>query len=567
MVSKLFGFSSGLYFLVSNPTIKSRTLRDLIKNLIVKDFDISDDVKKVFFFTEPEILKLEQSIRETALTPINEEYETKIPEKIKSEFLKFVFLAQNEAGADQVWVRDYETKTFYSFGKLSPEIIANSARTIYNYPSIKREAGCEYMRYSHHKKASKGTPKGIMGWFVDLFKEYLDSLVSRKIVPFVWLENETDTPLDGFISPTIFSKEKLEEALEKNEPMKYWPQILERLSDKETFLAWCWLLFSDPKVSTRQILWIRGNGHDGKTTLSRVISKYLGLANICAWDLEPNSKNQFTTSKFRGKRLTTNSESHITRILDDKIVFRITGGDFVDIEGKGKDSYSEEISTFMLFNANKAPQINTYDPSHVSRLLYLEIEARKEEVKTATGRNFIADSNFEENLLSEKYQFLALCKKTYYTMKFLDARGFDSSKTIEPLEILGRLNLDTNKENRDKFFSVEYKNTRIPLTPKTHRLIMTHCCDSIYSFFSNFFLKDNFEITKKFTDRIPKHYLQKTYREYSREYGEEGPINFKKLLDYLLLNGCQLGELGAEIIGIRVKTNEEIPETALDIPS
>ena len=58
-------------------------------------------------------------------------------------------------------------------------------------------------------------------------------------------------------------------------PMPAWEQFLARLSDRDAFLAWCHTLTID-RFEGRQALYLFGGGHDGKSSVLKVLGDALG---------------------------------------------------------------------------------------------------------------------------------------------------------------------------------------------------------------------------------------------------------------------------------------------------
>lgn len=188
---------------------------------------------------------------------------------------------------------------------------------------------------------------------------------------------------------------------------------------KDLFKAWIGSVVVADNNS-KQILYIHGEGNNGKSQVINALSKYLGNA---ATALDKNSmSNQFGFAKIENKRLVTISDNKNPELLKTGYVHKITGGDFVDIERKGKNSYSAKLFAKILVAENIAPNIDADEINQVTRLIYIKCRKKTEEecVRIGIGKYdengeyvFLGNSEFPKKLIEETEAFIHECLKVY----------------------------------------------------------------------------------------------------------------------------------------------------------
>ena len=187
---------------------------------------------------------------------------------------------------------------------------------------------------------------------------------------------------------------------------------------KKTFMAWCGCLL-DAKNSGKQSLWLHGHGNDGKSKIANSLLRYLGPG---ATALNGNSmSNQFGLAKLEGKRLVIVGDAKNKKLLQTEWAHNLTGGDSVDIERKGKNSYSQQLIGKLMVCSNVAPEIRADEQNQVSRLIYVKLKKRSVEDALKKGLMvmvdgeacFVGDNSFQDRLDSQAPAFMRACYELY----------------------------------------------------------------------------------------------------------------------------------------------------------
>ncbi len=195
----------------------------------------------------------------------------------------------------------------------------------------------------------------------------------------------------------------------------------------ETFRAAIYGIYDDRNKS-RQILYLQDKGYSGKSNVANALFEVGGRGFGAAVSKEAIG-NQFWGSKVYGKRFIHIPDSGNTKwSMTDKIK-QLSGGDYIDVEAKGKPSFSYKPNVRLAITTNELPEINTSADNQVSRILLFPLTPNRdpEFVKSFAALDgngkvrynpdgkpeLIGDANFERKLVSEIWDYLAICKPAY----------------------------------------------------------------------------------------------------------------------------------------------------------
>lgn len=203
-------------------------------------------------------------------------------------------------------------------------------------------------------------------------------------------------------------------------PTPTWDEFTSRLDYPEVFKAWVWSIF-EPKNNLRQVLWLKGAGNDGKSSVQKALEAVLGQ-DYC-YAMKPGDEGQqwFQRNVF-GKVLVNYADCRNVHLINENSIKQLTGGDTTSIEGKGENSFTGKIYSKLLVTSNYSPKINPELQAHTSRLIKLEVAAQADTKK---------DAGFEHRLQSEIYAFLHSCQDSFISMI---SSGYERLQLPEPLE-------------------------------------------------------------------------------------------------------------------------------------
>ena len=189
-----------------------------------------------------------------------------------------------------------------------------------------------------------------------------------------------------------------------DQPTPTWDQFLSRVDYPNVFLAWVWSVF-DPENMGRQALWLYGKGADGKSRVLVALTEIFGKRQTGSVS-QDGINGQFFYSKVYGKRLTIYGDCKNTRLISQGKIHSLLGGDYVQIESKGRDAFHDRVYSRLLVSANDHPEIDFSLKNESSRIIELCIDSVDKSL--AEG-----DRNFESNLVTEQWGFLYKCRQAY----------------------------------------------------------------------------------------------------------------------------------------------------------
>lgn len=181
-----------------------------------------------------------------------------------------------------------------------------------------------------------------------------------------------------------------------------WAQFLDRIDYPETFKAYIWSIF-EPTNFGRQALWIQGEGNDGKSTVLRVLSHFMGTKHTMTVGIGSYDSDFFFGQCF-GKRLAVYSDCKNLQVLRKERIKSVLGKDVVSINNKYEKAFSAQVYCKLLVGSNWMPQINYNDASERTRLLLTQMD------KYADVDGSL---DFESGLTEEMGAFLYECKASY----------------------------------------------------------------------------------------------------------------------------------------------------------
>jgi len=158
------------------------------------------------------------------------------------------------------------------------------------------------------------------------------AILSTIRIPTVWTAEQKPTPIfDAYISKLTNGNKGIEKLL------------LE-------FIGAC---ISNVKFyRMKKALFMFGDGDTGKSQLKALTEKIIGEGNFMAVDL-PELEARFGTSNVYNKRLVGSSDMTFATVKEMKIFKKLTGGDSIDVEFKGQDTFSYKYNGALWFCMNK----------------------------------------------------------------------------------------------------------------------------------------------------------------------------------------------------------------------
>lgn len=206
-----------------------------------------------------------------------------------------------------------------------------------------------------------------------------------------------------------------------------WVEFGLKYTDDEwdVFKAFIYSVF-DSRNKGRQCLYQYDKGFTAKSVLQSVLVHFMGENNVAA--LQKDSLlNQFGFSKIWDKRLVILGDNKNKRIIHTEKIHMLLGGDFCDVEHKGRNSFSSKLSGKLIINGNVTPYIDANATHERTRVILLKPKMNQKVIEKLAAKdadgNIILDSSgnpqllgdptFATKLKSEFPKFLYICKESY----------------------------------------------------------------------------------------------------------------------------------------------------------
>lgn len=217
--------------------------------------------------------------------------------------------------------------------------------------------------------------------------------------------------------------------------------LLDHITNHEYLCAIIWGALNG--IHYPYLVYLKGHGGDGKSSFIAMLGKL--FKNSIATFQE---KDKFSNRNMYNKGIINIAETTNPYLLSKSIIKSITGGNYVNIESKGKDGFNGQIMGLMIADSNVNLSLLGED-FESRRLRYYEVVRR--EIKEKLGKQ-----KYLEEISSTPNEFLNYCRQCY-----------DKYSTIEGLikpepnqeEILLRFQDPTIKTKFNKFIEKRYKNT------------------------------------------------------------------------------------------------------------
>lgn len=202
------------------------------------------------------------------------------------------------------------------------------------------------------------------------------------------------------------------------------------------------LVFSNVRgYRTKKCIFMTGKGNTGKSQLKGLMAEILGQDYVSTLELSQLEGERFALSDIYGKRLIGSDDMSYSKAEELKNLKKLTGGDILSIERKGRDFFQYRFKGFAWFCMNQLPKFGGDKGKHVyERIIVIKCENVVAESKR--------DSRIIRKMLAEKEYIVSLCIEH---LKNLIARGY---KFDEPeIVIANRDEYEVSNDSVREFFS------------------------------------------------------------------------------------------------------------------
>ncbi|SMO35475.1 DNA primase family protein [Halorubrum cibi] len=125
----------------------------------------------------------------------------------------------------------------------------------------------------------------------------------------------------------------------------------------------------------KKALMLLGGGDNGKGVFEGIVTKMLGNNNVSNDDLR-DMGNQFGLQRLRTMAANINSDIHGGKIKETSMFKKLTGEDFVRVEGKHQTATQMKNPAKMIFAANSIPSVEDAQRAFYARWLLVQFPNR-----------------------------------------------------------------------------------------------------------------------------------------------------------------------------------------------
>lgn len=169
---------------------------------------------------------------------------------------------------------------------------------------------------------------------------------------------------------------------------------------------------------------LTGDGSNGKSSYLKIVRKLAGEENTSSLDLKELNQ-RFKTAELFGKLANIGDDISGEYIKDNSEFKKLTTGETINAERKGRDPFDFSNYAKLIFSANKMPRINDTSNGLIRRLMMVPFKARF----TVDDSNY--DPFIQDKLLSDESMQYVLQLALIGLNRLLKNKKFTPSRTID----------------------------------------------------------------------------------------------------------------------------------------
>ncbi len=129
------------------------------------------------------------------------------------------------------------------------------------------------------------------------------------------------------------------------------------------------------------IFCLTGTGRNGKTSFQKLLTKFIGIENICSTELDFIIKSRFESAKLYKKLVCTLGETNFGIIQQTSLLKRLCGQDIIGFEMKNKKPFDDYNYAKIIINSNSLPTSEDTSDGFYRRWLIIDFPNEFDEGK------------------------------------------------------------------------------------------------------------------------------------------------------------------------------------------
>jgi P4 family phage/plasmid primase-like protien len=174
-----------------------------------------------------------------------------------------------------------------------------------------------------------------------------------------------------------------------------------------------------PDYPINRIFCFVGSGMNGKSCFLRLLKTFIGESNCCSTELDTLLSSRFEVTRLYKKLLCQMGETNFEEMSKTSLLKKLTGGDLIGFEHKGKNPFESNNYAKILISTNNLPSTTDKTIGFYRRWLIIDFPNEFNEKKDILN-----------DIPEEEYQSLALkCSKIL--KEIIQIRTFTNEGSIE----------------------------------------------------------------------------------------------------------------------------------------
>lgn len=169
---------------------------------------------------------------------------------------------------------------------------------------------------------------------------------------------------------------------------------------------------------------LTGDGSNGKSSYLKIVRRLVGADNTSSLDLNELGQ-RFKTAELFGKLANIGDDISNEYLKGDSEFKKLTTGEAINVERKGKDPFDFTNYAKLVFSANKPPRINDTSNGLIRRLMFIPFNAH------FTPQDDDFDPFITDKLLSEDSIQYVLQLGLKRLKNLLEVHHFTNSKAVD----------------------------------------------------------------------------------------------------------------------------------------
>lgn len=280
---------------------------------------------------------------------------------------------------------------------------------IKHIPNLKRMQRQETLAYLQLKAREKNfastqyipVKNGVFNLETWELEDFSPDIITRNKIPVPYIKNAYYEVTDKTLNKMAVNDKKIRAILE---------EILG------------YILFRRNEFAATFIL--TGDGSNGKSSYLKMIRKFAGPENTSSLDLKELDQ-RFKTAELFGKLVNIGDDISKGYIKESSIFKKLSTGETINVERKGKDPFDFTNYAKLIFSANEMPRINDYSDGLGRRLQIVPFKAK------FSPNDPDYDPFITDKLLSDESMQYVLNLALNALKRLLKNKHFTKSKAVE----------------------------------------------------------------------------------------------------------------------------------------